>query len=283
MQVTKPTFSVSSDLQKYALPGFSRLIFIGFQAAFSAVNENPDSMVFKDTAASCCGLDRLNPTVESFSAGPLLIGEENHVRMLSRRFFSIHATFLMASSLLRMAHACHKSRNARPHRVAFLPEEADQRLETQCMAGRECTFRECCVFLVLFVARIFRIEQQHLSHAFESIITALLKFTVLRAANFVNSLIQILRNLKVSIHVTSAPAQPRDLSSHRPPQTQGTPHERRRIPETMSGFVSADQAAHSRWPGPHSGLPAGDNVATTCPSMLLTQTPHHDREQNTLT
>ena len=44
---------------------FSWLIFIGFQAEFTAVKEDPDSIVFKEPEASCCRLDGLNPAVES--------------------------------------------------------------------------------------------------------------------------------------------------------------------------------------------------------------------------
>jgi hypothetical protein len=47
------------------LLGFSWLSFTGFQAEFSAVKKDPDSIVFKDTEASCCRLDGLNPAVES--------------------------------------------------------------------------------------------------------------------------------------------------------------------------------------------------------------------------
>lgn len=52
--------------QESALLGISWLIFTGFKAKFSAVKENRNSIVFKDTEASCCGLDRLNSAVESF-------------------------------------------------------------------------------------------------------------------------------------------------------------------------------------------------------------------------
>ena len=49
------------------LLGFSWLSFTGFQTEFSAVKQNSNSVVFKDTEATRRGFDRLNPAVESFS------------------------------------------------------------------------------------------------------------------------------------------------------------------------------------------------------------------------
>ena len=45
---------------------FSWLIRAGFQAEFSAEEQNSNSIVFKDSKASCCRLDGLDAAVESF-------------------------------------------------------------------------------------------------------------------------------------------------------------------------------------------------------------------------
>jgi len=57
--------ALSHTSEFWVLLRFSWLIFIGFQAEFSAVKEDPDSIVFKEPEASCCRLDGLNPAVES--------------------------------------------------------------------------------------------------------------------------------------------------------------------------------------------------------------------------
>jgi hypothetical protein len=49
----------------WVLLGFLWLNVTGFQAEFSGIKEDPDSIVFKEPEASCCRLDGLNPAVES--------------------------------------------------------------------------------------------------------------------------------------------------------------------------------------------------------------------------
>jgi hypothetical protein len=56
---------MNCSLEAEALSGFSSLIFTELQASFSKGKESPNSIVFKDSEASCCRLDRLNPAVES--------------------------------------------------------------------------------------------------------------------------------------------------------------------------------------------------------------------------
>ena len=57
--------TLCQHLRQRALLRFSWLIFTGFQAQFSALKQNPNSIVCKKPEASCCRLDRLNPAVES--------------------------------------------------------------------------------------------------------------------------------------------------------------------------------------------------------------------------
>ena len=57
--------SLAYDIEKRALLRFSWLIFIGFQAQFSALKQNLNSIVFKEPEATRCRLDRLNPADES--------------------------------------------------------------------------------------------------------------------------------------------------------------------------------------------------------------------------
>jgi hypothetical protein len=80
--------------------------FSGPQHRLSTSYPDPSTKVLKDTKASCRGLDRRILACKFF-AGPLLIGKEKHFRSPSLRFFSILATFLIGSSLLRTAQAYH--------------------------------------------------------------------------------------------------------------------------------------------------------------------------------
>ena len=62
-----------------------------------------------------------------------------------------------------------------------MPETAEYFLQTPCPASRQCAFPQCSEFLILLFTQIFRIEQRDLSNALQPIITALLKFAMLRA------------------------------------------------------------------------------------------------------
>jgi hypothetical protein len=55
MQRLSAVFCPLLDLIDWDLLGFSLLIFTGCEAEFSAVNDNPASIVFEDTEAMCCG------------------------------------------------------------------------------------------------------------------------------------------------------------------------------------------------------------------------------------
>jgi hypothetical protein len=57
--------SPAERLHLKVLLGFSWLSFTGFEAEFSAVKQNSNSIMFKEPEASCCRLDGLNPAVES--------------------------------------------------------------------------------------------------------------------------------------------------------------------------------------------------------------------------
>jgi len=60
--------NMSADaVSDWVLLGFSWLSFTGFEAEFSAVKQNSNSIVFKDTEGTRRRFDRLNSAVESFS------------------------------------------------------------------------------------------------------------------------------------------------------------------------------------------------------------------------
>ena len=86
---------------------------LGFRLRFSTQKQHPNSIVLKDTKASCRGLDRLNPAVES---GGRSVADR--VRKPCHdsidRFSSIRAIFLIGSSLLRIVDGYHDSKKVRP-------------------------------------------------------------------------------------------------------------------------------------------------------------------------
>ena len=133
--------TLCQHLRQRALLRFSWLIFIGFQAQFSALKQNPNSIVFKEPEATRCRLDRLNPAVESL--GDFITDWRSKPHQDSVEAGLQHPRHLPDG----IQPAANRPRVPRfkecstTIRVGLMPEETEQLLQTPRPTSRQCASR----------------------------------------------------------------------------------------------------------------------------------------------
>jgi len=156
--------------------------------------------VLEETKPSGCGLNGLDPAVESFRRTVADGGCEpgqNPIQAILQ-----HSCDFFDGLEARTDGPGVPGVKELPtsNRIGLVPEVSKQFLQAPRSPGCQSALPKFRQLFILFTAQILRIEQQRLPHPLEPVVSGLLQLSMFQTTNLVDSLIQILRNMKSVMH-----------------------------------------------------------------------------------